>query len=41
MFLIWYFWKATAECNITLENILLKRRIKIEKNENENFQLFV
>ena len=27
--------------NIKIENILEKRRIKVEKNKVENFQLFV
>ena len=27
--------------NVTMENILKKRCIKIEKNEDENFQLFM
>ena len=33
-------WKATAKCNIKMENILEKRRIKVDKNEDESFQLF-
>ena len=28
-----------AKWNITMENILKKRRTKVEKNENENVQL--
>ena len=35
------FWTiATAEWNITMENILEKRRIKAEKNKDQNLQLF-
>ena len=30
-----------TEWNITIKNIFGKRRIKIEKNEDENFQLFM
>ena len=33
---VWYQWKSTAEWNITIENILEKRRIKVEKNTNVN-----
>ena len=32
--------KATAEWNIKVENILDKRRIKTQKNEDENSQFF-
>ena len=30
-----------AQWNITMENMLEKRRIKVENNENENVQLFM
>ena len=30
-----------AEWNIKVENILDKRRIRVDKSENENFQLFI
>ena len=30
-----------AQWNITLENMLEKRRIEVETNENENVQLFM
>ena len=30
-----------TEWNIAMENILEKRRIKVEKAANENFQLFM
>ena len=30
---IWHCWKATVACNIKVENILEKRKIKVEKNE--------
>ena len=30
-----------AERNITMENVQYKRRIKVEKNEDDNFQLFM
>ena len=34
-------WKATDMWNITMDNILEKRRIKVEKNESENFPHFM
>ena len=30
-----------VQWNITMENMLEKRRIKVENNENENGQLFM
>ena len=30
-----------VQWNITMENMLEKRRIKVENNENENVQLFM
>ena len=30
-----------AEWNIEVENVLEKRRIKIEKNEDESFQILI
>ena len=30
-----------AEWNIIMENILKTKKIKVEKNEDENFQLFM
>ena len=30
-----------AKWNMTMENILEKRRIKVEKNKDENLQLFL
>ena len=30
-----------AQRNITMENMLEKRRIEVESNENENVQLFM
>ena len=36
---IWHYWKATVACNIKVENILEKRKIKVEKNE-EKFSTF-
>ena len=30
-----------AQRNITMENMLEKRRIEVENNENENVQLFM
>ena len=30
-----------AQWNITMENMLEKRRIEVETNENENVQLFM
>ena len=38
---VWYCWRAMVKWNIKVENILEKRRIKIEKNEDEHFQLFI
>ena len=38
--MIWYCWTATAEWNMKVENILKIRRIKVEKNEDENFHFF-
>ena len=36
-----YCWKTTAEWNIKVENILERRRTKIEKSDDENFQFFI
>ena len=36
----WYCWKAMAEWNTEVESILEKRKIKVEKIEDENFKLF-
>ena len=33
--------EVTAKWNITMKSVLEKRRIKFEKNEDENFQLFI
>ena len=38
---MWYRWKATTEWDIKVENILEKRRIKGEKNEDENVERFM
>ena len=35
-----YCWKTAAEWNIKVE-VTLEERIKIEKKEDENFQVFI
>ena len=36
-----YIYKAIGEWNINVKNILEKSKIKIDKNEDENFRLFI